>query len=269
MKVTKSEKGQILVATLVLMFLSLALGISISGGFISNLRNQAQSDEASKAAAAADALVEKLLLEPTETLEEYIANNSCGSACTWSVTDTTGQLITATATLSYAGNTSETFTTDLSTTMPYQLNLRSYTSGKTLDICWDTPASIYASYIKEASGVLTSKAYAYNAADTGYPENGLPLALAKEPYASCFTVTATDTPTMLRLKTYYLNTQVYIIPESGEVIPKQGVLITSTGKSGTATRKVYVLKSTGTLPSQFDYAIYQKSSSAPLSNVTL
>jgi hypothetical protein len=74
---------------------------------------------------------------------------------------------------------------------------------------------------------------------------------------------------MVRLKSYYLNTTVSIFPEDGQSIPKQGIIITSLGKSGTATRKVTVLKTTGTLPAEFDYAIYQKSPDDPLSNVIL
>jgi hypothetical protein len=265
----QTKKGQILVAMVILMLLSLSLGISIAGGFITNVKVQTQADELSKAQAAAEALIEKMLLTPSETLESYIANNSCGSACTWQVTDTTGQSITATATLSYAGNSTDIFDTDLEVTSIFQLNLKSYTSGKKIDICWNTPASVYASYIKETSGVISSKAYAFNSTSTTYPDNGLPTASANHGYTNCFTVTATESPIMVRLKSYYLNTPVYIVPETGQTIPKQGVLITSLGKSGTATREVTVLKTTGTLPGMFDYAIYQKSPDDPLSNVTL
>jgi hypothetical protein len=263
------RKGQIIVAMVVLILLSLSLGISIAGGFITNIKVQTQADDLSKASAAAEALVEKLLVLPNETLEDYVQNNSCGSVCTWQVTDTTGQVISASATLSYAGDSTETFVTDLETTSTFQLNLKNYTSGKTLDICWNTPASIYASYIKEISGVFSSKAYAYNSASTAYPDNGLPAASASHGYTNCFTVTANNTPTILRLKSYYLDTPIFIVPESGEVIPKQGVLINSTGKAGSATRKVVVLKSADSLPGLFDYVIYQKSPDDPLSNVTL
>jgi hypothetical protein len=85
------------------------LGISISGGFITNVKIQTQADELAKAQAAAEALIEKILLISSDTLESYIADNSCGTVCTWQVTDTTGQPITAAATLSYAGNSTEAF----------------------------------------------------------------------------------------------------------------------------------------------------------------
>jgi hypothetical protein len=265
----RNRKGQILVAMIILMLLSLSLGISISSGFIKNIRSQTQADDLTKAQAASEALIEKLLLISNDTLETYIQGNSCGSVCTWQVTDTTGKIISASASLSYAGNSTAGFSTDLETISTFQLNLKTYTSGKTVDICWSTPASIYASYIKETAGVITTKAYAYNAANTTHSDNGLSSATAKYGYTSCFTVTATETPDVVRLKSYYLDTPIYVVPQSGQLLPKQGVLIASTGKSGSATRKITVMKTTNSLPAIFDYAIYQKSGSDPLSNVTL
>jgi hypothetical protein len=265
----KTSRGQIIVAMVALMLLSLALGISVAGGFIKNIRTQTETDDLSKAKAASESVLEKLLLSTNETLSGYIDNNSCGSACSWSVTDVTGKAITAQATLSYAGNSTATFTTNLETVKTFQLNLKSYPTGKIIDICWDTPASIYASYIKESGSVVSSDAYAYNAANTSNHDNSFSQAAAKHGHLSCFTVTASDTPAMIRLRAYYLNTAVYIVPEAGQVIPKQGILITAIGKSGDATKTTSVLKTSATLPSVFDYAVYQKSADAPLSNVTL
>ena len=252
-----------------LMLLSLILGITAASTFMSTVKTQTRTDDLSKARAAAEALLEKLLLAPNTTLSDYIDANNCGSACTWQVTDTTGQVISAIATLSYAGNSGDSFTADLETTNPFQVNLLGYTSGKTIDICWNTPASIYASYIKDSSGTVSADAYAYNSSNTSNFDNGFSLASAKNGYTSCFTVTADNTPKMLRLRSYYLNTAVVIIPQPGEIIPKQGVLIISTGTSGDAKDTVTALKTTATLPALFDYAILQKSEDFPLSNVTL
>ena len=267
--IKKSQNGQILVAVIALMLLSLGLGVSISSSLMSRLKNQAQTDDFSKAKAAADAELERLLVIPNTTLSDYITGNSCGSVCTWQITDTNGQLITAQATLSYAGNTTDSFTADLMTTDVFQLLLSGYTSAKYVDVCWDSPASIYASYIKSAAGVINSKAYAHNAVNTLYPENGFSSSTAKDGHLSCFTVTATDTPIMVRLKSYYLNTPVYIIPEAGQVLPVQGITISVVGHAGTATARTSALKTAATLPPLFDYAIFQKSEDFPLSNVTL
>lgn len=265
----KTSKGQIIVAMVVLMLLSLALGISVAGGFIKNIKTQTETDDLSKAKAASEALLESLLLVSNDTLGGYIDANNCGTVCSWSVTDVTGKPITAQATLSYAGNSTDAFNTDLETVKMFQLNLKTYPSGKIIDICWDTPASIYASYIKDTSGVISSDAYAYNAANTSNPQNNFSSAVASHGHSSCFTVMASNTPLMIRLRAYYLNTAVYIFPQAGQVIPKQGILITSVGKSGTATKTSSILKTSATLPSIFDYAIYQKSEDDPLSNVTL
>lgn len=265
----KSHKGQILVAMIALMVLSLSLGITLAGTLIGNTRSQIQTDDSSKARAASEAILEKLLLLPNTTLEDYINNNNCGSACSWSTVDVTGQTITAHAVLSYAGNSSNTFLADLETTKAFQLNLKSYTSGKTVDICWNTPASIYASYIKDTSGVISSDAHAYNAVGTLNPENNFLQAAPKYEFLSCFTVTASDTPLMVRLRSYYLNTPIFIVPEAGQSLPKQGILITATGTSGDVSKTTAALKTSATLPGIFDYAIYQKSPNDPLSNVTL
>lgn len=263
------RRGQIIVAMIALMLLSLSLGITVAGGFIKNIRSQTNTDDLSKAGAGAEALLEQLLALPNSTLEGYIDGNNCGSACAWSVTDVTGENITASAVLSYAGNSTETFFSEIETTKVFQLNLKDYHSGSLVDICWDTPASIYASYVKENSGVISSDAYAYNAVNTSNPENNFQQATANHGHASCFSITADGTPQLVRLRPYYLNTAVYVIPQAGYAIPKQGVLIMVTGRSGDSTRIVSALKTTAVPPSIFDYAVYQKSPNEPLSNITL
>ncbi|HNS71319.1 MAG TPA: hypothetical protein PKK07_01200 [bacterium] len=260
------RKGQILVAAIVLAVLSLTLGVVASSSLIKRVSMRTQADDLSKALAAAEGAAERMLVENTSVLEEYINYGNCGSACTWQVQDLNGQIISAQVSLSYAGETTDMFDTEVETDEVFQLNLNGYTSGASIDVCWNTPSSIYASYIKNESGTIVSTPYAHNAVNTSVPENNFDSSFASHGFSNCFTVTADDTPLMLRVRPMYLNARIYFVPQSGQSIPKQGILITSVGTAGDAVKKVKVLKSTAIAPIIFDYSIFQKSPEYSLSN---
>ncbi|MFH1648628.1 MAG: hypothetical protein ABIA11_02795, partial [Patescibacteria group bacterium] len=75
-----------------------------------------------------------------------------------------------------------------------------------------------------------------------------------------------NTPEMVRLKAFYSDSYIYVIPNETQTIPSQGIIITSTGRAGNAIKSVSVLKSSAMAPEYFDYVIYQKSEDDPLSN---
>jgi len=144
--------------------------------------------------------------------------------------------------------------------------LSGYPTDGTVDLCWNTAASIYASYIYEQSSLVKSAIYAYNPLGySGFP-NGFSNAASAHGYLNCFTVTATGTPRVIRTKIFNADTSVFALPNGGATLPSQGVLITSTGRAGNAVRVVKVLKSTAAAPEFLDFVIYQKSPSDPLSN---
>lgn len=265
----KEQKGQTLIAIVAMMLLALTIGFSISSRFISRLKSFTRTDDAAKAQGVAEAAVERILLLPSSTLENYIQFNTCGSNCLLQITDVNGQKITATVSLSYAGDTSNAFLVDLSTTDSYQLDLNSYPTGHKITVCWDTPASVYASYIYDNSGTIAAQQYAYNAAGSEFFGNGFSQAASAFGHQNCFDVSTINTPIILRLRGFYLNSKVSIYPDAGSTIPKQGIVIASVGKAGTSVRTVSVLKTSAIAPAIFDFAIYQRSGSDPLSNVSL
>jgi hypothetical protein len=265
-KQNNKEQGQTLVAVIVLMVLALTVGVVISNRFIRTLRDISQSDNSSKALAVAEAGIERMLLLPNETLEGYINFNNCGTACILEITGALGIKVRADITLSFIGASNDPFELKGKEGEVSQVYLSGYNSGGTLNVCWDDNSSIYASYIYEQSSVVKSNIYAYN--PVGYVgfDNGFTNSASAYGHQSCFTVTAVNTPRLLRLKSFSSDPIIYIIPSEGQNLPSQGVLITSTGRAGNAIRVVKVLKATASAPEYFDFVLYQKSTTDPLSN---
>ena len=266
MKKDLREKGQTLIAIVVLMVLALSVGIVISNRFIKSLKSFSESDNASRALAVADAAVERMLLLPNSSLENYINFNNCGSNCVVEISGMFGQKVRADVTLSFAGASANPFEMKAKDGEVTQLMLSGYPTNGTVDLCWNSMASIYASYIYEQSNLVQSSIYAYN--PVGYLgfSNGFSNASSAHGYLNCFTVTATGTPRVIRIKIFNADTSVFAIPNGGATLPSQGVLITATGRAGNSVRVVKVLKATASAPEFLDFVIYQKSTSDPLSN---
>lgn len=264
-----NQRGQTLVIIVLVMLVALSLGITISTRYFNRLRNITQTDSASRAIAVAEAAVEKILLLPNETLENYVEYGNCGSDCTLQITGSDGVAAVANVTLSYVGNSSDPVSTNLAQTSYSVINLEGYGHGKKIWICWNSPplgelpsvTGLY--YFKDTRYEVNP--FAYNSIGSPYTTNGFSEASANYGYQNCFSVTASETPYKIRLKSIYNETPVVIIPSSGEEIPLQGFLIESTGNFAGITKKVKVIKSDPILPNEFDYTIYSKSESEPLS----
>ncbi|MFH1088670.1 MAG: hypothetical protein V1719_02405 [Patescibacteria group bacterium] len=260
------QKGQTLVIMLMLMVVATFVGITVSTRFVKNLRLVSSADDSSKALSVAEALVERLLLVTSATLEEYISNNSCGDVCALSIADATSQTLTASAVLSFSGNSVNSYTVSLKQTNVQQVSLAGYQSSRTINVCWNGDASVVGSYIYTQSGAVKATPLAYNAVGTSHSDNGFNTSSSSMGYDNCFSVSAANTPQAIRLKTAYDDAEGAVIPEAGYSIPIQGIKIESTGRAGEAVRKVTVIKSKSFVPSYFDYVIYQKSTSEALSN---
>lgn len=263
----KNQDGQVIIIAVFIMVLALAVGISVSNRFISGLRNISEADNSSKALSVAEAAIEKMLLIPAATLESYITNNNCGTLCHIDIVDTTGQHIQADVTLSHTGQTIDApYPLDLVEGQTSEIYLQGYTSGQNVYVCWNTAASIEAQYIyNQSSNVLTTP-FTGNPVTSIHTENGFTTATSLFGYSSCMAVPASNTPLALRLKTYYLDSKVFIVPASGYGLPIQGIQISAVGSAGNSKRKVTVVKTNSYVPSQFDYVLFQKSTSQSLSN---
>jgi hypothetical protein len=258
-KILLNQNGQVIIIATFIMVLALAIGISVSNRFISGIRNISEADNSSKALSLAEAAVEKILLLPSSTLESYITNNNCGTDCQLEITDTTGQRLTATVSLSYTGQTiNAPYPLELLEGQTVEVFLQGYTSGQNVYVCWNTDASIEALYVSTQSSTVRATPYAANAASSTHTENGFSTATSLFGYYSCLTVPASNTPQALRIKSYYRETEVHVLPASGYGLPIQGIQIQAVGMAGNARRKVTVIKTNSYLPTQFDYVSVSK-----------
>ena len=266
MKNCNKQKGQTLIIVVGVMAIALAVGITISSRYIKTLRGLSEADNATRALAVAEAAIERILVTSDETLEGYINNNNCGADCTLEIFGDSNYRARADVTLGFAGGTSGTFETKVKNSEVYQLFLNGYSSGSTMDVCWDGLSSVYSSYIYDSGGAVLSDVYAYNPIGYSGVENGFEEASPSHGHENCFTVNTSNTPRLLRTRIYNEDTILYFIASDGQNIPVQGILITSIGRSGNAVRTVKVLKTGGSVPEIFDYVVYQKSQDDPLSN---
>lgn len=260
-------KGQVLVSVVMLMIIAAAASIAISTRFMKNLRSGITTDFSARSLAAAESGIERMLLLPNTTLEEYINNNSCGSACNYTLNGDDNIVSNVAVTLEFDGNTNNAYTVELSEDSIKEINLIGY-AGSNLNICWNSnDASIYASYVYQSGTDYSASTYAINSVDPADPFNGFELATSGNGYTNCYSLAFSGTsPQLLRLKSVYDTTSVYLLPSSSAVIPSQGILITSKATTQDITRSVTVLKSTTSLPELFDYALYQVSETDTLTN---
>ncbi|MFA6981669.1 MAG: hypothetical protein WC243_01430 [Patescibacteria group bacterium] len=265
----KKESGQTAVIVFFLLVVGLAVGVSVSSNYVKSLRMSKEMDLASRAIGIAEAGVERMLAEQYSVLVEYIANNSCGSACVLEITDPKGVVSRADIHLSHIGGSEEPFLLDLNTQDTSQVELSGYSDNTDLYVCWNATAeepSIVGLYVYgDDSGYFVDN-YAYNTSTSPYSYNGFDSASSSLGYENCFTVDGKTKPVMLRLKSVYSGVSAYVLPASGQILPSQGILIESAGQIFETVKTVRVLRTKSALPAQFDYALYQRSETDPLSN---
>lgn len=262
-----NEKGQTLVVIFMLMVIALTIGIAISSRYIQTLHVLTESDNSGRALAVAEAAVEHILLLPISTLEDYAQNGNCGADCYLAITAADGQIISATIELSRLGNSPDPFLLDMKVDESSQVNLAGYPDNTDVNVCWNTSdMSISTIFIHGSVGSYVADAYAYNPTTTTHSDNNFDLAAPSFGYSHCFVINSQTNPAMLRLKAHYEEGPAVIIPEPGNSLPEQGLLIESTGTAGDAIRKVVVIITDPILPPVFDYVLYQKSTTEPLSN---
>ena len=262
----KDQTGQTLVVMVFLMIVATTIGVTISNRFMSTLKGFVRTDDSTKALRAAEAIIERLLVVPNETLEGYIAFGNCGSACTYSITEPNGNIISANVTLEYSGNSTDPFSLGLEPGEAGQISLQGYTSGSSLDVCWQSASSIHAAYIYEESAVTKINSYAVNSVSSPYSGNGFDTAVANHGYPNCFTINTMVTPKYIRIRPYYERAVVYAVPAIGQTIPRQGIIMDAHGYSGETVKHITVLKTDAMAPGFFDYALLQTSEVSDLTN---
>lgn len=264
--IPKDQTGQTLVVIVFLMIVATTVGVTISNRFISTLKGFVRTDDSVKALKAAEAIVEQLLIVPNQTLEGYIAFGNCGSACTYSVTEPNGNVVSANVTLEYSGNSTDPFSLNLAPGEAGQISLLGYAAGSPIDICWQGSSSVHAAYIYIESAVTKITSYAVNSVSSPYNDNGFDTAAANHGYPNCFTINTIGTPQYVRIRPYYEQAALYAVPAIGQVIPRQGIIMDARGYSGESVKHITVLKTDPMAPAFFDYALLQTSGTSDLTN---
>ncbi len=268
-----SEHGQTLVIVVIVMILALTIGVTVSNRFISNLRTQVKVDSSYRAQAVAEALVDRLLVLPDSTLEDFVTYGNCGSTCTLTITGADNVVSTAQATLTTLGNSSASIEVPLSTTDSVEFNLNGYGNNQQLWVCWQSLAGVSAAeqpsvvllHLYGSTGNYSTQSYAANTIGSSNTNN-FSAAVAAQSYQNCIQVSGVSDPKALRMRSLYNNVDVFVVPASGQSLPSQGIQITSTGTVLNAKKKVTVVKSRPYLPVDFDFTLYSKSLASPLTN---
>ena len=262
-----NEKGQTLVIVFMMMVIALSIGLSVSSKYIKSLGILSRADNSARAHAVAEAAIEHLLLLPIATLEDYAQNGTCGANCSLTITSAEGQELTATVELSKLGNSSEPFLLDLEQTVSSQVDLMGYPDNTNINVCWNTEdLSVEAIFIHGTIGDYEADAMSYNPTTTTHGDNNFDLAAPLLGYSNCFTFNSQTDSAMLRLRSVYNDGPAVVIPSGGANLPVQGLLLESTGIAGSSQKKVSVIITDPVLPAIFDYAVYQRSTTDPLSN---
>jgi hypothetical protein len=265
-----SESGQTIIIVAFVMVLALALGVSIASGFVERFWEVSSSDASYRAVAVAEAAIERILVIPNETLLDYIQFGTCGTDCQLSVTGSDGVTAEANVTLSIVGDTPDPYMLSLREGYVSEVSLVDYPDNTSVYVCWDSPSgelpSLYATHVYGESGSYDSESYAYNSIGSAHSDNNFDTAASSFGYGHCFTVSGEEDPYLLRLRAFYNDVDVFIVPAGGVNVPSQGILIESVGQVARTEKKVTVVKSPPYLPLPFDFVLYQKSDSEPLSN---
>ena len=251
-----------------LLILALSIGIAVSSTLVRSLRNSVTSDASNRAYAIAEAAIERLLVEDIETLADYINFDNCGSNCVLQITGNDNVTASAAVELSFIGSDS-LYNTTLTQTSASEVNLDGYTDNADLNICWNTPSgdipSIIAHHIYGDSGSYNLTAYAVNSISST-ESNNFDTAVASLGYENCFVVLGENNPRALRLHSIYNDLEIAVIPDGSNDLPSQGIQLQSTGNYLDSSKVITVYKTGSTLPIDFDYVLYSKSTTNPLSN---
>lgn len=266
------QSGQTAVFVFILLLVGLTIGLSLATRTIKDLQSSTNSDQSSRAFAAAEAGVEEALRQNLATI------TASGTFSAPEAKFPTDNLTT----YSYTVAKSPTFTQTVAQDNSVQINLSGF-SG-TLNVYWvstaDTTentsgsrASLELTEVKNNAGVFTLSKYAVNADPRS--NNFTPTGASDGPVTNLATsddtkyhnkltvsVASSDNAVSLRLRPLYNKTTINV---TGSGLPSQSYVITSRGVAGnTATRVVQVTKAIPSLPAIFDYVLFNGSTN-PLS----
>ncbi|MBI2620610.1 hypothetical protein HYW61_00095 [candidate division WWE3 bacterium] len=265
-----NQSGQTLVIIVLVMMMALAVGTAVSSRFIKSISERVQTDSSVRALAVAEAAIERLLRLPDSTLQDYVKYGTCGSDCELEIVGGDGVVAKTTVVLGNVGGSSDILNVSLTTDSVVEVGLDGFNNNTDISVCWNNPSGIKPSVagilIYGGDDSLGVDNYAFNSIGSTNIDNGFDDAASVSGYENCFEAVGRTNPRLLRLKSYYNNVDAVVLPGNGASLPIQGILIEATGKVADAVKKVSVIRSNKFLPVQFDFAVFNKSATFPLSN---
>ena len=153
-----------------------------------------------------------------------------------------------------------------------EINIDNYGTGE-ITINWDTVATedaiLVVRVISQTGGNYTVDSLIYDGNNTvscgtyAVGAFSTPNSGSVPSYSHSFTFTPGNTAKLLRIMALCTPTTVFIQGQSN--FPAQGYVINASGTNAGTIRKVQVVRGHPQLPAIFDYALFSKSGSAPLS----
>jgi len=254
----KSEKGQALLIVVLVMVVALTVGLSIASKTITSLRTSTEEANSQKALAAAEAGIEQAIKNNVPIAETKISSDN-----TTYKTDVAA--VSGTSFLMNGGNPvlqdngSDLWLSDYSSD-PNNLYKNSW-PGRVLTIKWGTSAdpcqnaALEVVIISGSKASPTTKRYTFDPCAQRAGSNRFSLvgltqgSVSGKSFFYEAVISDVLSPLLGRVIPLYFNSPVGII---GDVaLPSQGSTITSTGTSGTTSRKVNVFQGYPEIPSEF------------------
>lgn len=286
----KNSKGQAILFAVVGVTIALAIGVTAASRNLSSISRVSRTDTSSRAYAAAEGGLERLLLlndSQLELLANGVTQEDCtsvgftginGEYCTLAYPPVSGEVITSLAELKvekyrYTNDTESYFRMSLSNGDTKEVVLTTATEqypNSTIDICWDgdDTAIYYYSYNPSGNiakgGLIPYSGLATHSSDVsnyGFV-NAATGDAAHDNFDNCGIVNLVTTPTPpygLRIKALFGAANVGIFPVNQ--LPYQGYKLTSNGKiqqqsEVKETKQVILYRSLPYMPSFFDAAIF-------------
>lgn len=271
MKRNFNQRGQALLAIILVMVVGLTVGLSLVSRSVTDIQTATQIEGSSRAFSAAEAGIESVLKNSSDT-SGCPSSGNCFNVVTSLAGGTDAPLQvgevgigdTYNLWLVWHKQVGSDWVPDLSN--PYL--------GTDITVCWqkvnlaDPDPAIEAAvfYQNLPNYGVWRGAYDPNIART--PANkftDVSGSLGSCPgYSGYYLATINLVPPTipagtkiaLRLRPFYAKANVVVIPQSGNSLPTQGLAISSTGTAGGVSRKVSVIQSYPALSPVFDYVLF-------------
>lgn len=270
----KHQRGQIVVFILLIALLALTVGLSVATRTLQDLKETAVSDQSSRAFAAAEAGIEEAL---RQDLSNLITAGGTGN-----LTSQFSGFNDVSYQVSASGGGGGGFVSKgkVAKNDVFQVNLEnadgSLYSGD-LNVYWkasgENDASLVLAFVTQTGATYGISKYAYNSINrsngftAGTCSGAYTLNINAKSYTfDCGITVPVNNSKILRMKPFYEDTTIAVVPGGSGSLPSQTYTIRSEAETdGGVKRVIEVTKSIPALPPIFDYVLFSGSTTESLS----